>query len=196
MSTHLSRFFEQHRISKGLKPGQLARECGCTNISKSGSRIRVFEQTGSISRELFEKLSTHFEIDSHIIDRLVEQDRRDFFQKWLAWVQEPIKPYLVIRLIAAVYSQRELSPDINTIEDAEAWAASVARESRSKCCLVWSRRLSIWFDETGNMVVRTEAAPGEVNVPWMRIGGREFGLDDQLRQVKPDVGPRKPGCTK
>jgi len=193
MSTHLSRFFEKHRISKSLKPGQVASLIGYTNISKGGSRIRSFEQTGSISRELFEKLAAFFEIDNGIIEQLVEEDRREFFHKWLAWVNEPIQPHLVVRLIAAVYSRRDMGPDIGTIEEAEVWAASVARESRLKCCLVWSRRLSIWFDETGSIVGRTEAVPGEVNVPWMRIsGGKQFVLEDAPPSVKPVEWLKKP----
>lgn len=192
MSTHLSRLFEQHRINKGLKPGQLALLCGCTNVSKIGSRIRVFEMTGSISKELFKKLVAVFQIDADTIEKLVEQDRREFFEKWLAWVNEPIKPYLVVRLYAAVYSHRDLAPDIETIEEAEDWAASVARESKMKCCLVWNRKLSIWFNETGIIVSRTEAVPGKVNVPWMRIGGREFIFGDGLHSIKPVDWLKKP----
>ena len=94
--------------------------------------------------------------------------------------------------IAAVYSHRDLAPDIGTIEEAEDWTASVAKESKMKCCLVWNRKLSIWFDETGSIVGRTEAAPGEVNVPWMRIGGREFIFGDDLQSVKPVDRLKKP----
>lgn len=134
------------------------------------SRIRVFEQTGSISWELFEKLAAFFDIDADVIEKLVEQDRREFFQKWLDWVNEPIQPHLVVRIISAVYSRRELSPGIVTIEEAEAWAASVAKESRMKCCLVWNRRLSIWFDETGRIAGRTEAVPGCRHIHWFVCG--------------------------
>lgn len=192
MSTRLSRFFEQQRIGKGLKPGQVAVLIGYANISKGGSRIRSFEQTGSVSKELFEKLAAFFETDTDIIEKLVEEDRREFFQKWLVWANEPIQPHLVVRLIAAVYSRRELSPDIGTIEEAEVWAAAVARESRLKCCLVWSRRLSIWFDEIGRLVGRTEAVPGEVNVPWMRIGGKPFVLGDDLHSTNQVEWLKKP----
>jgi hypothetical protein len=192
MSTRLSRFFEQQRISRSLKPGQVAIHIGYTNTSKGGSRIRSFEQTGSVSKELFEKLAAFFQVNTEDIDKLVEEDRREFFENWLAWANEPIQPHLVVRLIAAVYSRRELSPDIGTIDEAEVWAASVARELRLKCCLVWSRRISIWFDETGRMVGRTEAVPGEANVPWMRIGGKPFVLDGDLHSPKPVVWLKKP----
>jgi len=192
VATRLSRFFEQQRLAKSLKPGQLAQLLGCTNLSKNGSRIRVFEQSGTISRELFEKLARYFEVDRQTIEELVELDRREFFQKWLAWANEPIQPHLVLRLIAAVYSRRELNPDVVTIEDAEDWAAAVARETGLRCCLVWSRKLSIWFDETGIISGRTEAAPNEPNVPWMGRSGKTFVLNEDLGSMSSVEWPRQP----
>jgi hypothetical protein len=70
---------------------------------KNGNRIRQFELKGIISPELFDKLLTALEIDAATVEKLVEEDRREFFKKWLEWVNEPIQPYLVERLIAAVY---------------------------------------------------------------------------------------------
>ncbi len=193
MSTNLSRFFEQARLARGLKPGQLAQLIG-KNVSKIGNSIRTFELTGDISKELFGKLVAFFEIDAETIERLVEQDRREFFEKWLAWVNDPITPHLVVRIIAAIYTSKAVPPEITTMEKAETWAAAVAKESRRKCCLVWSRRISIWFDERGDLVGRSEAMPGEPNVPWMRIGGKTFNFGEELRSVNVVDWPRKPGA--
>ena len=66
--------------------------------------------------------------------------------------------------------------------EAEAWAASVAREIRKRCCLVWSRRISIWFGEDGSVVDKTEAVPGEPNCPWIKIGGRTFLFEGDLQR--------------
>jgi len=192
MSTHLSRHFEQARLAKGLKPGQLALLIG-KNISKIGNRIRQFELTGDISKELFEKLVAALGIDAAIIERLVEQDRREFFEEWLAWVNEPITPYLVERLIAAVYRRVPLPPEIKTQEQAEAWAAAFTMESKRKCCLVWSRRISVWFDVDGTFF-RSEAVPGEPNVPWIKIGGKTFNFGEDLRSVNTVDWPKKPGA--
>jgi len=192
MATQLSRFFEQQRLAKGLRPGELAHLIGCSNVPKNGSRIRVFEQTGAISKELSEKLIRYFEVDIETIERLVELDRRDFFSKWLVWANEPVKPYFVIRLMAAVYTHRELAPDIETIEEAEQWAASIASETRQRCCLVWNRRLSVWFDATGAISARTEAAPGEPNAPWMGRAEKRFILNEDLRSQSPVEWPKKP----
>jgi hypothetical protein len=197
MSTHLSRYFQQKRLDRGLKPGQLARLAGCANIQKNGSRIRSFELSGTIGQELFEKIAAVLEIDAGTIEGLVEQDRREFFQAWLEWVSEPIKPYLVIRLIAAIYSSRGMPPEITGLEEAEKWASAVAREIQKPCCLVWSRRLSCWFDEQGTLTKRTEAVPGEPNTPWIKIGGKgpAFLFGDDLGTVSMVNWPKKlPSC--
>ena len=88
---------------------------------------RTFELSGNITQELFEKIGAVLEIDLATIERLVEQDRREFFQAWLEWVNEPITPHLVIRLMAAIYSDRAVPPKITTMEQAEEWAGNVAK---------------------------------------------------------------------
>jgi len=51
MSTNLSRHFQQQRLDRGMKPGQLARLAGCVNAQKNGNCIRQFELSGSIGQE-------------------------------------------------------------------------------------------------------------------------------------------------
>jgi hypothetical protein len=196
MSTRLSRYFEQKRLDRGLKPGQLARLAGCANVPKNGSRIRSFELSGNIGQELFEKITAALEIDAGTIEQLVEQDRKEFFEAWLAWVNEPIKPYLVIRLIAAIYSSRPVPREITTMEEAERWASTVAGEIKKRCCLVWSRKISCWFREDGTLSHRSEAVPGEPNTPWMQIGGKgpAFLFGDDLGSVSMVDWPKKPEC--
>jgi hypothetical protein len=184
MSTHLSRHFEQARLSRNLKPSELARLAGCVNILKNGNRIRQFELTGIISPELFDKLATALEIDAATVEKLVEEDRRESFDRWLEWVNKPIQPYLVERLIAAVYRKVPVPSEITTMDEAEAWAAAVALERRRKCCLVWSRRISVWFAEDGTVYSRTEAVPGEPNAPCMKVDGKKFLFGEGLRTVR------------
>jgi len=196
VSTNLSRYFQQKRLDRGLKPGQLACLAGCVNVQKNGSRIRTFELSGNIAQKLFEKIAAVLEIDPATIERFVEQDRREFFQAWLEWVNEPIKPYIVIRLMAAIYSSRAVPPEITTMEEAEKWASTVAREIKKRCCLVWSRRISCWFNEDGTLTMKTEAVPGEPNTPWIKIGGRgpAFLFGDDLGSVSMVEWPKNPDC--
>jgi transcriptional regulator with XRE-family HTH domain len=183
MSSHLSRHFEQARLARNLKPSELARLAGCVNIHKNASKIRQFELTGNISPELFAKIAAVLEIDAATIEKLVKQDRRGFFEKWMTWANEPIQPYLVERLIAAVYRRVPVPSEITTMVEAESWAAAVALERRRKCCLVWSRRISVWIAEDGTVYSRTEAAPGEPNMPWMKVGGKKVLFGEGLRTV-------------
>lgn len=190
MATNLSRYFEERRIARGLKPGQLASLVGYKNIPKGSNRIRAFEIAGKISTSLFEKLVSVLEIDRATIEKLAKQDHREFIDAWLKWVNEPITPSISIRLMPAFYARRKLPPDITTMEQAEEWAASIAKETGKRCCLVWSRRISFWFDNDG--VYRSESVPGEPNCPWLKLGksGKPFVFGDSLSSIKPiDVGP-------
>ena len=191
MATHLSRHFEERRLAKGFKPRQLAALAGCINISKNANRIRTFEITGKVSTALFEKLIAVLEIDTATIQKLAEQDHRDFFDAWIKWVNEPITPSLSIRLMPAFYSRRFLPPDITTMVQAEEWAAAIAKETGKRCCLVWSRKISCWFDNDG-VYGRTESVPGSPNCPWMKLGksGKAFVFGDSLSSINlVDVGP-------
>lgn len=191
MATKLSRYFEERRIAKGLKPGQLAALAGCINISKNANRIRTFEITGKVSTTLLEKLIAVLEIDTATIQKLAEQDHQEFINAWLKWVNEPITPSLSIRLMPAFYSRRSLPPEIMTMEQAEEWAAAVAKDEGKLCCLVWSRKISCWFDNDG-VYGRTDAVPGEPNCPWMRLGksGKAFVFGDSLSSINlVKVGP-------
>lgn len=187
--THLSRHFEQQRRARDLRPGQLATLAGYTNPSKIGNRIRQFELSGDISKELFETLVVALEIDTNTIKRLVQLDWND----WWAWVNEPITPYLVDRLMATVYRKVPLPPEITTQDEAEAWAAKFASGVKRRCCLVWSRRISIYFNEEGNLSSISEAAPGRPNEPWMQIGGTKFLFGADMRSMDLVDRPKRPG---
>ena len=173
MDSQLSRHFRQVRLDKGVRVSHLARLCGYTNISKGSRRIHDFEHGGSIQRDLLLKMADALGIDRAKVEALVEEDRRAFFESWSAWASEPIEPYMVIRLIAAVYSEHTLPDEIESVEEAEAYAAAFAKEHRLQCCLVLSRRISVWFLVDGTISHVTEATPGQPNVPVMRIGGRK-----------------------
>ena len=112
-------------------------------------------------------------IDRATVEALVEEDRRRFFEEWNEWANQPIQPHLVVRLMAAMYSPIDLPDEIQSVEEAEAFAADFSKTNRLKSCLVLSRRVSVWFREDGSVSSVTEAVPGQPNSPYMRIGNRE-----------------------
>jgi len=165
MPSHLGTYFRRTRLAKGLKLGPLARQVGYRNVSKGCRRITAFEDTGKITPELLAKLAAVLEIEDAVIEELRDADRRAY-QEWLS---EPVKPYTVVRLMAAVYSRVDLPEDVQSQHEAEEFAAGLARKHRLRVCLVWSRRTSIYFAADGSLEGITEAAPA----PVMKIGGKK-----------------------
>src|SRR5262249_57670975 len=105
------------------------------------------------------------ELDARTIEQLAERDRKDFYQAWLEWVNEPIQPCLVIRLMAAIYSSRAVPPEITTMGEAETWASAVAGEIKKRCCLVWGRRISCWFSEAATLPTTPSASTADPTHP-------------------------------
>jgi hypothetical protein len=182
----LSQHFQARRTNKGLTLGQLAKSVGYRNISKGARRIATFEAGGEIRWDLLLNLARVLGIDQITLERLADADRQQALADWNRWADEPIQPYIVIRLLAAVYSTQTLPPGLSR-EQAEAEAAALARRYAKSVCLVWSRRISIWFDHEGNRTGITEAQPGKLNAPWMQVGNKKFllGGGGPVRTVEP-----------
>jgi hypothetical protein len=105
-------------------------------------------------------------------------------EDWLTWANEPIKPYLVVRLMAAVYSQLELPDEVVSVEEAERYASGFAKQHRLRVCLVLSRRVSVYFDADGSFEFASEAVPGgDPNQPYTRIGGRQCLMSPTERGI-------------
>ena len=174
MESKLSSHFRKTRLDKGWSLGQLTRLVGYSNVSKGANRIQTFEQGGDIQQDLLMKLATVLEIPQESVEQLVEEDRRQFFAEWSEWANTPIQPYIVLRLMAAIYSHVDLPPEIESVEEAEAFAAELSRSRKMKCCLVLSRKISVWYDFDGRRMFVTEAVPGQPNSPYSRIGNKKF----------------------
>jgi hypothetical protein len=186
VSTHLSEHFKKRRLEKGLRLSELARLLGYSNLSKGCQRIETFEGCGDITSDLFAKLALALEIDQLTIDRLAQEDLRE----WAAWANEPIKPYMVVRAMATVYCPVNLPDEIQSVEEAQAFASKRAREWSKRICLILSRRISVWYAADGTVEQITEAVPGGgPNQPYTEIGGkrclmRPVGQGIVLEQVK------------
>ncbi len=177
MTSALGTHIRSLRQCRGLSLGDLARLVGYGNISKGGNRLHQLETTGRGHPDLLGKVAEALEIDWQTVEDLVEEDRRAAYADWSRWANEVIQPYLVVRVMAAVYCRQVLPAEIATQEAAEQHAAAIAAERHMQVCLVWSRRLSVWFDAGGKKTGVTEAVPEEVNEPYMRLkGSRRFLL--------------------
>jgi hypothetical protein len=82
-------------------------------------------------------------------------------------------PAFLLPSVPDQFPEHPIPPEIESVEEAEAFAATFAKEHRLRCCLVLSRKISVWFAEDGSVSSVTEAVPGEANSPAMRISGRD-----------------------
>ena len=171
--SHLGDAFKARRLDRKLTTGQLARLAGYSNLGRGANRIHGFEAGGKIARDLLGKLAAILEINPEDVRHYAAED----YKEWLAWANEPIRPYLVLRLMAAIYQPLELPDDALTPEAAEAYAARLARERKMMVCLVLSRRLSVYFDGSGKETGRLEASPGVPCEPFAVIGGKRVQFD-------------------
>jgi hypothetical protein len=180
--SHLSSLFRRRRVQRRLTTGQLARLLGYGNVSKGSNRITSFEATGKVAPDLLARLAEVLEIGPDEIRQAAYEDYED----WLAWTSEPVRPHIVMRLMACVYQRVQLPDDALTGEAAEAFATAVAREKKMRTWLVLSRRVSVYFDAEGSKGGRIEATPEMPCEPYAMIGGKrvqfEFG-GVVLRQI-------------
>ncbi|QDV37546.1 helix-turn-helix domain-containing protein [Tautonia plasticadhaerens] len=171
--SHLGDSFRHRRLERNLTTGQLARLVGYKNLSRGSNRIQAFEAGGNVAPDLLAKLSEALEIDTNEVRQFAAED----YQGWLAWADEPVRPYLVLRWTACAYQRVELPDDALELEAAEAFASRVAVERGLKVALVLSRRLSVYFDARGLAYERREATPDVPCVPYAVFGGRKCQLD-------------------
>lgn len=176
MQTRVGEFIRAERCKRGLSLGAMARLVGYRNVSKGSRRISFLEGTGLAKSDLLVNVAEALNLDWTEVERLVEQDHLERLHAWEAWANEPVPMCLVIRLMAAVYTRKVLPAEI-TADDAEALACRFARKHRLRVCLVLSRRLSVWIDGSGQVTARTEARPGQANVPYMEVKRRRFLLE-------------------
>jgi len=194
MATRLSTYFRQRRLQLGLRPGDVARLMGYRSIFGTANKIVTFEEKGDIRAEVLKKLAVALDIDETTIQRLIEQDHREFVQRWNDWADEPITPHLVVRVIPGAYFEEGIAEGVRTPEAMEEYAADYAKRMHKKVWLVLSRRRTVHFDEDGLKKHVQEAVPGQCNSPYMCLGGskRKFVFTSSM-EMRPLNEPEQHG---
>ena len=165
---------------------------GIDNVSKGASQIDRFEKWSEIHETLLMKLAAALGIDSQTVASLIETDRQNYVQEWVAWANIPVRPVIITGHIGGFCNGTTL-PEGTTREDAEQYAANIAKEMDRPILLVFSRRLSIEFDREGNRTAVNEAQPGDINVPYLRFGRRKAMFNFGTGTMKIINDPQKPG---
>jgi hypothetical protein len=74
-------------------------------------------------------------------------------------------PYLVIRLMAAVYSVRPLPPDLDReVLLALAWSTMDALERRFRICLVLGPKEALYLEPDGTCRAKSQTPSGGINL--------------------------------
>ncbi len=167
-------YFRKARLAAKLTTGKLAALAGYKNISKCASAIQGFESSGWIDLERLNRLATVLALDPAEIARLSALDKKRYLDDWNKWADEPVQPTVILRLMAAIYNPIAIPETVKTLVDAEAFARQSAITRRMQVALIWSRRLSIYYNADGTEWKRSIAQPGVINVPYIQIGGRKF----------------------
>jgi transcriptional regulator with XRE-family HTH domain len=191
MPTKLGEYFRTQREQAGLNLNQLARIVGYKNDCKGMNRICKFEREGHVHPDLLSKLMAVLDVGRETVERLVEQDRREFLAEWTAWVNQPIEPYLVVRLMPSIYCRKDIPESVQSIDEAEDYASAFAKQMNCKVYLVLSRRITLEFTNEGVLNDALESLPGHPAVPSMRLGRsrrrflfRSLGHDLAIEQVR------------
>ena len=80
---------------------------------------------------------------------------------WAEWANQPIRPSMVIFGMKVMADPLELPEWIVEQKEAEQFVSEIAAELQLRCCLVWSRRLAIYFGPDGKVRKVREATPDE-----------------------------------
>ena len=169
VKSNLARYVMEERIRQGLSRRELVDLMGYRNRAKGINRIVELERKGDIHPQNLKKVVAVLELNLEKVERLMQKDQEEYEQEFEEWATVPIRPYMVVRYMAAVYGRCELPGDIKTSAEAEEYASNYAREKGLMVCLVLSRRESVWINKKGQIYHRSEATPYTPNVPHMGL---------------------------
>jgi hypothetical protein len=150
--SHLGQLFRTVRREARLTPKDVALAAGYKNLTKGLRRLANLEdgQTLLPDPQIVKKFATVLSIDEADI----------IMASSLDWTEldRPITPYLVERMMPAVYRRHRL-PENSTLEDARVRAARMAVETGHSFCLVLSQVRCVYFYASGNQC-ESHVVPG------------------------------------
>jgi len=173
MSTNLSNHFRQQRIVLGLRPGQVARLLGYRSVVGAANKIIRFEQTGDVDSRFFRQLAVVLGVERATILRLMEKDRRELVQRWTQWARQPIKPHIIAEIVPGHYMKHDFPENVVTANQMETHASELASDLHQRIWLIFSRKVSVYFDAGGHKRAVQEAAPGEPAEPFRLLSQRK-----------------------
>jgi len=168
----LSQAFVEARERVGWSHRELARRAGCRNLVSQSRLIHQFEMGGAVDYRLLLKIGRVLGFTQQGIDELIAEDESRYIAGWNDWAGQPEDPYIVVRCFAACYVRQELPEGCReSLAGAEAYVSAFAKRIKLRCCLVWSRRLCVFYAADGTLERRAVATPDNDPRPRLSIAG-------------------------
>lgn len=172
--SHLGNLFAVMRKQQRLRPVDIARKIGRKNLNKACRQIMDFEATGRGNSEFIAEIATLLNIDDNTIKQAFSEDRFD----WLKDRLKPVRPYIVMRYMPAVYGYKEIPAEITEQADILEYARREATKKSLRCCLVLNGIIRIYLAADGTLENLVSATPCKDLIPSMRVGNKNFVLGD------------------
>ena len=167
VESQLGKLFRDARKSKSLRTGRLAGMAGRKNLAKGAGWIQSLEAGGWIQVDFLYRLADVLDIDRQKIDELIAADHRLYCEEWTAWANQPVRPYVVVCGMPAVYSPVRLPEHVQTIVEARDFTVAICRRWKHRACLVANRQFTIWFAADGTVETVTEVVPCKAAPPYI-----------------------------
>ncbi len=167
--------------------------------AKGARRIQTLEDSGLEEPDFVRAVAEALGIAEQTVGALAEADEAQRRREWERWADEPIRPFMVVRYGSHwfLHLHRELPAGIRSLEQAEEHVGRFVRAERDRlgraisARLVFSRRIHVSFDETGQPIKRHEQSyRGQTPLPAGNVDGKHFlfGGEKAEGRVKIDPG--------
>jgi len=172
MQNRVGKIVKAERLKKRLTRGQLALAMGFRNLSKGANRITRLERDGVGDSNFRERVALVLNLDPARLAQLSIKDHREKTEIWERQIEKPTFFRLTVRAIPGFYIEKRLPSNVETPEEAEAWACQFAECHYLKVCLQISNRKRVWIDKRGRVTARSEVAYELIDLPKTTVKGK------------------------
>ncbi|MCK6440810.1 MAG: hypothetical protein L6Q71_11510 [Planctomycetes bacterium] len=144
MGKHLGSYIEQERIRQGLRRSELATHAGWRS-TKGCRKITALERGEEVDEAALRRLVPVLNLNPSVIEMLLERDRQDLLAE-IKRQEVGFQPYMLIRLLAAVFMRVEIPVDVERDEfHLREFARAHAEHIRRQVCLAVGPVRCVWI---------------------------------------------------
>ena len=148
----LGKLLEKRRKEQGLSKKEMVLKLGYLNINRGIRRVNAIEN-GEVIREVTVKMMR--------ILGVTQEEMATCEKKQAEWIDSlpPIKPYIVVRIIPAIYLNADV-PQHLTEEEMVEYAIALSKRQNRYVCLQYARAKRYWINPNGSYTIDTELQGG------------------------------------